>query len=207
MKKILLSMLVLGGVMFSQQANAQRAQNEVVISAGLGYSISQALLKGALNASLKAADLNEVKAIPIINGMVDYGVTENFSIGGAYSFHQWNWQDEYTDSLGVTTAGNVNIARHNIGGRGLFHFGSNEKVDMYAGARVGYSLWRLKADAVNTEGESASEFNAPSGIFSVQALFGARAYFNDFIGANVEIGVGTAPYFVAGGLSFRINGQ
>lgn len=204
MKKILLPMLVLGGILLSGNANAQRAQNEVVVTAGVGYSLSMALLKGVVNTSLRAADLNEVKAIPILNGMVDYGVTENFSVGGAYSFHQWNWQDEYTDTAGVTTIGNVNIARHNIGARGLFHFGSNDNIDMYAGARVGYSLWRLKADAANTEGESASEFDAPSGIFTAQALFGARAYFNEIIGANVEVGVGTAPYFIAGGLSFRI---
>lgn len=207
MKKILLSLLVLCGLLFSQNANAQRAENEVVVSAGLGYSLSMALLKGSINLGLRESGLNEIKAIPIINGMVDYGITENFSVGGAYSFHQWNWQDEYTDSVGVTTAGNVNIARHNVGARGLFHFGSNEKVDMYAGARVGYSLWRLKADAANTEGESASEFRAPGGIFTAQALFGARAYFNSVIGANVEIGLGTAPYFIQGGLSFRLNGN
>lgn len=204
MKKILLSMLILGGILFSGNANAQRAQNEVVITAGVGYSLGLSILKTGINASLTTAGLNKMKTVPIINGMVDYGITENFSIGGAYSFHQWNWQDQYTDSVGVTTIGNVNVARHNVGARGLFHFGSNDNVDMYAGARIGYSLWRLKADAANTEGESASEFAAPSGIFTAQALFGARAYFNEFIGANVEVGVGTAPYFVAGGLSFRI---
>lgn len=204
MKKILLSTLLLGGLLFSNQANAQRAQNEVVITAGLGYSVSMSLIKGAINTGLKAADLNQIKAIPLINGMVDYGVNENFSIGGAYTFHQWDWEDQYTDTLGVTTMGHVNVARHNVGARGLFHFGSNDNIDMYAGARVGYSLWRIATDGSNSNGESASDFTAPSAVFSAQALFGARAYFNDFIGANVEIGLGTAPYFIAGGLSFRI---
>jgi len=191
--------------MFSENVNAQRAQNEIVITGGVGYSLGLTAAKGVLNIPLRAAGLNKIKSTPIINGMVDYGVTENFSFGGAYSFHQWNWQDEYQDTItNISTFGNVNAARHNIGIRGLFHFGSNENVDMYAGARIGYSLWRAKTDAANTHGESISEFVAPPGIFTAQALFGARAYFNEWLGANVEFGVGTAPYFLAGGLSFRI---
>lgn len=204
MKKILLTVLLAGGIISANSANAQREQNEVVITGGVGYSLGMAIVKGAVNLGLRESNLNEIKGTPIINGMVDYGLTENFSLGGAYTFHQWSWEDQYTDTLGVTTMGNVSAARHNIGMRGLFHFGSNDKVDMYAGARIGYSLWRFKADASNSEGESASEFNAPAGIFTAQALFGARAYFNEIIGANIEIGLGTAPYFIAGGLSFRI---
>ncbi len=43
----------------------------------------------------------------------------------------------------------------------------------------------------------------PTGVATVQALFGVRTYFTEVIGANFEIGIGNAPYFVAGGLSFE----
>lgn len=204
MKKTLLMLLLAGGVLSSHNASAQREQNEVVITAGVGYSLGMALFKGVMNTALRESNLNEIKGTPIINGMVDYGITDNFSVGAAISYHQWNWQDQYTDTSGVTTMGNVRASRNNIGLRGLFHFGNNNRVDLYTGARVGYSLWRFKADASNTNGESASDFSAPAGIFTAQALFGARAYFNEIIGANFEFGIGTAPYFLSGGLSFRI---
>lgn len=204
MKRILLIAMCGVTIFSSKDASAQREQNEVVITTGVGYSIGMALFKGVLNTALRESNLNEIRGTPIINGMVDYGINENFSIGGAVSFHQWNWDDRYTDTSGVTTTGSVSASRANIGLRGLFHFGSNERMDMYAGARIGYSLWRTKSNFSDSNGQSASDFSAPAGIFGAQALFGMRAYFNEVIGANIEIGIGTAPYFLSGGLSFRI---
>lgn len=212
MKKIILTTLTVFALsMFSNNVNAQRAQGEVDITVGVGYSLGMDIIKRALNAALKEADLNKIQGTPIINGMIDYGVTENFSIGGAYSYHQWGWTDRWTttDSLGaqVTTTGDVKLSRHNIGGRGLFHFGNSDDVDLYAGARLGTSIWKYEANASNTEGEQASDYSAPGGVFTAQALFGVRAYFNEFIGANFEFGIGTAPYMIAGGLCFRLGGN
>lgn len=204
MKKILLAAIVFAGVLNSNTAQSQTAQGEVDITVGAGYSLGMDILKRALNASLQAADLNKIKGTPIINGMIDYGVTDNFSIGGAYSYHQWTWTDRWTDTAGVQTSGNVKLLRHNIGARGLFHFGNNENTDLYVGARLGTSIWQYSADASNTNGEQASDYSAPGGVFTAQALFGVRAYFSDFIGANFEFGIGTAPYMIAGGLVFRI---
>lgn len=202
MKKLLLCFIA-SGMLFSSSINAQREANQVVVTAGVGYSLGMQVLKGALNTSLTAAGLEKIKGTPIINGMVDYGLTENFSLGGAYSFHKWNWSDSYTDTAGVITTGSASIQRQNIAGRALFHFGNNEKVDLYAGARVGTSLWKITADGANSNGDSASDVAVPSGVFSVQALFGVRTYFTDVFGANFEFGIGSAPYFVAGGLSFK----
>ena len=188
---------------------AQREQNQMVITAGVGYSIGMAIIKGGINLGLTAASLGKASATPVINGMIDYGITENFSIGAAYSFNKFSWTDSYTstDTTGATiiNAGTVDLARHNIGGRALFHFGSSETTDLYAGARLGTSIWKADYSCVSTSGESsASDFSMPAGIFSIQALFGVRTYFNDFIGANFEVGIGTSPYFIGGGLVFKI---
>lgn len=207
MKKILLAAIVVTGLLSSKTAQSQTAQGEVNITAGVGYSLGMDLLKRVANTALEAADLNKIKGTPIINGMIDYGVTENFSIGGAYSYHQWTWTDRWKDTNNVSTTGNVKALRHNIGARALFHFGNSDNTDIYAGARVGTSIWQYSADASNTEGEQASDFSAPGGVFTAQALFGVRAYFNEFIGANFEFGIGTAPYMIAGGLTFKIGGN
>ncbi len=211
MKRITTIFMAVAMVFLASSVNttkAQKSQGEVAITGGVGYSLGISLIQGAVNTSLRAADLEELKATPIINGMVDYAVSDGFSLGAAYSYNGMSWTDEYseTDSLGniTTTQGTVKVQRQNIAMRGLFHFGADETVDMYAGARLGTSLWRVDATASNSNGDSASDFAAPAGVFSVQALFGVRKYFNDVIGVNFEVGVGTAPYFVAGGLSFKL---
>ena len=201
-KTIIVTLVVLFGASF--QSNAQRQEGEVDVTVGVGYSLGMNILRTAINLALVESDLEKIQSTPIINGMVDYGITENFSLGGAYSFHRWSWDDRFTDTNGVTTTGNAVAMRHNIGARALFHFGENENVDVYAGGRVGTSIWRFDAAYSDSEGNSASEFNVPNGILSVQALFGVRAYFNEVVGANFEFGLGTSPYLIAGGLTFRI---
>lgn len=201
-KTIIVTLAVLFGSSFL--STAQRQEGEVDITVGAGYSLGMNALRGLINIALVESDLEKVKSVPIINGMIDYGITENFSLGGAYSFHRWSWNDRFTDTSGVTTSGSATAMRHNIGARALFHFGENDDVDIYAGGRVGTSIWRFDASYSDSEGNSASDFSVPNGIFSVQALFGVRAYFNEFVGANFEFGLGTAPYLIAGGLTFRI---
>ena len=203
MKKLLLCFIA-SGMLFSSSINAQREQNQVVVSAGMGYSIGQALLKAILNATLEASGTNTVSSIPIINVMADYGITENFSLGVAYSFNKFSWSDSIIDTSGVISSVDLSAARHNIGVRPLFHFGNNEKVDLYTGARLGTSIWALSGSATDSQGNSTgASTDIPTGVVTVQALFGVRTYFTDVIGANFEVGIGNAPYFVAGGLSFK----
>lgn len=203
MKKILLCLIV-SGMLFSNAINAQREQNQIVVSTGLGYSIGQAILKGLLNTTLEVGGTNTVKAIPIINVMADYGITENFSLGVAYSFNKFSWSDSNIDTSGLITSVEASAARHNIGVRPLFHFGNNEKVDLYTGARLGTSIWKVSGGVSDSQGNSAgASTSIPLGVMTVQALFGVRAYFTEVIGANFEIGIGNAPYFVAGGVSFK----
>lgn len=202
MKKLLLCFIA-SGMLFSNSINAQREQNQVVVSAGMGYSIGQAIFKGILNA-IEAGGTNTVSSIPIINVMVDYGISENFSLGAAYSFNSFSWSDSSIDPSGVITSVDLSAARHNIGLRPLFHFGNNEKVDLYTGARLGTSIWSLSGSATDSQGnDTGASTDIPAGVVTVQALFGVRTYFTDVIGANFEVGIGNAPYFVAGGLSLK----
>ena len=51
MKKIII--LTISSVLFSLSTFAQKAQNELVISGGIGYSLTTAFVKGVINSSLK----------------------------------------------------------------------------------------------------------------------------------------------------------
>lgn len=209
-KKLITLTFAIATIALINPSFAQREKNQLVVTAGAGYSIGMAFLKGVLNTGLATAGLSDVKATPVINGMVDFGITDVFSLGAAYSYNNFGWTDSYTSldtatSTPIVNYGDVSLARHNVAGRALFHFGQSDKTDMYAGARLGTSIWKAKYAYVSTSGETAgSEFDMPTGLLSVQALFGFRTYFNDFLGVNLEVGIGTSPYFVAGGLVFKI---
>ncbi len=203
MKKSLLILAILVGLV-STNANAQRQQGEIDITAGVGYSLGLHLLRTAANVALTESDLSKISATPLINGMVDVGLTDEFSLGGAYTFLSWNWVDQYTDTNGVAQTANITAIRHNIGARGLFHFGDNDMTDLYAGARVGATLWNVRSDVEVDNENTTADFQVPTLPFSIHALFGVRAYFNDYVGANFEFALGTGPYLLAGGLTFRI---
>ncbi len=201
MKKIII--LTLSSVLFSLSTFAQKAQNELVITGGIGYSLTTTLVKGVINTSLKASGFQPVKEIPLLNAQLDFAIAENFSIGAAYSFNKFSTEETKTINDTIYNA-NVSLSRQNIGIRPLFHFGADETLDMYVGGRFGFSTWKGEYSILNNYGDNrANEAKTPN-AFTVQVLFGARKYFNDFIGINFEVGLGTAPYFVGGGLSFKI---
>lgn len=203
MKRSLLIMAILVGLV-STNANAQQQQGEAAVTLGIGYSPGLHILRSLANTALAESDLSKISATPIINGMVDFGVTEDFSLGVAYSFLNWNWLDQYTDTNGMTQTADVSAMRHNIGARALFHFGESETTDLYAGARVGATIWNIRSN-IDVDGENtSSNFEIPTLPVSVHALFGVRTYFNDYVGANFEFALGTGPYMLAGGLVFRI---
>lgn len=201
MKKLLLILVVplFLAATDNKESHAQKQQGEVVATVGAGWGLINALFNV----------FEDVKSVPTINGMVDYGITENFSLGGAVSYNRWSYQETWvnqeTDTAGntITTENKVKAyaQRINYAVRPLFHFGEKEELDLYTGARLGFSNWNVGTET-DVDGERQEDFSAPGNVFSFQALFGVRAYFNDFIGANFEVGLGSAPYFIHGGLVF-----
>ena len=191
----------------SNEAKAQSNEGEVVISAGVGWGILHGLLT-ALGEGADQAGI-ENKAVPPIFAHIDYGINEGFSIGGAYTVAQYTFGDTWIDS--TTTPGNstienveLQIRRTNIAVRPLFHFGNGETMDLYAGPRIGVTMWNTEVTGSNLDPADQDYDGLGDGTnFAVQALFGARAYITDNIGANFEVGLGTAPYFVAFGLAAR----
>jgi len=202
MKKI--STLCIAAAIFAlcsvtNDAKAQNTQGQVVVSAGMGW--------GLLPAFFNALS-DDVKVVYPINAMVDYGLTDNFSVGGAYTYSSFaynqDWSYTFTDGNGVqqTAVEKVDIkaVRQNVGIRPLIHFGQDEDLDLFTGARVGFTTWKYTDNSTQSV---ADESDIRSSTVSFQALFGVRTYFNEVLGAHFEVGIGTAPYFIAGGLSAR----
>jgi hypothetical protein len=142
----------------------------------------------------------QTTSIPGINAMLDYGVTDRFSVGGAYYYQSWSGSWVGTDSVGISHNYSYNITRQNAGLRALFHFGDNDDMDTYAGARFGYSFWSYKTDA-----DHALDWGKMTSRLWPQAIFGMRYFFTPNIGFNAEFAVGP-PYYMMVGLNARFGG-
>lgn len=186
MKKLLF--LVIMAMAFAitpnNEINAQQEAGEVVVSAGVGYSlISEVLSIGTNRSSMPPIYLN-----------ADYGVTEVFSIGLAGSYSSFSYDDIDINGDAIFIEG----SRNTLAARALFHFGDNPNLDQYAGLRAGMTFWNYSDLNVGLE-EDRLEGN----VFSFRLLYGLRAYLTDNLAVNLEVGLGS-PYLFNGGIAYRL---
>jgi hypothetical protein len=207
-KKIISTLILLGVHCFSF---AQTEPNEIVISGGTGFAPSNTTLKTVVNLALKESGLSSrVSHTWLINGMIDFSIKKNISVGIAYSHIQFNWQDQYLDTVqGISTQVNADVLvqKRNYAIRGLYHFGVKENFEIYAGGRIGLTHWifDVNADGSIADKESASDFSIPATLPSIQLIGGFRHYFGRVFGWFGEIGVGTSPYLLSIGVNIRPN--
>ncbi|XOV91285.1 MAG: hypothetical protein ACFHWX_13845 [Bacteroidota bacterium] len=146
------------------------------------FGLSGAYAQGSLgkgNKQLNAGVGLSNWGVPIYAGL-DFGVHPDITVGPIVSFRNWNQR-----------IGTVNYS-HNIfvlGVNGNYHFNTlidlDPEWDLYAGATLGYWFW-------------TSSSNYPGTYVSTVGFvgqIGARYFFSDKFGANLELGGG----YVSGG--------
>ncbi len=157
MKKIHLGFLLIGAVFIfnAQNANAQYQKGDKLLNVGIG-----------LNSYYSGG-------IPL-TAALEVGVTEDISAGGSISY--------------LSYGGNYGFNILYIGARGSYHVNKllnlgNDKIDLYAGAGLGYRNYKWKDDfgfGYNTNN---------SGIY-FGGFIGGRYYFNKNIAGLMELGAG-----------------
>ncbi|GAB4130818.1 MAG: hypothetical protein Fur0041_00420 [Bacteroidia bacterium] len=185
------------------KALAQKYQGQMNVTAGASFSLTGLFINTIMNGVDNVTGVS-TRSTPGLNGMLDYGVTDRFSIGAAYHYQSFRADfTSYTNDSGVVMNGDwyASITRQNIGLRTLFHFGDNDDLDTYAGARFGYTFWSAKTNATG----SGIDKNTATSRLWPQALFGMRYFFTPNIGVNVEFSVGP-PYYMMFGLNARFGG-
>ncbi|MEZ4828597.1 MAG: hypothetical protein R3C61_20275 [Bacteroidia bacterium] len=165
-------------------------QGQLGITANVGYSLVSALFQ------LADISSDQITSIPVVTGMVDYGVADQFSIGGAVSYQSISANDVDINQANVKNT----LSCLNIGVRPLFHFGNSDDLDMYAGIRVGYTRWSASTTSTDPAYDPLETYNIP-GLVSLQPLLGGTYYFGP-VGINGEIGLGT--YIAALGVKVKI---
>jgi hypothetical protein len=117
--------------------------------------------------------------VPVYVGL-DFGVHESITIGPKISFRS------YSDNFGGTRYKNTLTV---ISFNGNYHFNKlfnlDPSWDIYAGASLGYYIWNNEADY----------FGAESSGVRLEGQIGARYFFTDNFGINLEFGGG----YVSGG--------
>ncbi|CAN5359137.1 hypothetical protein BH09BAC5_BH09BAC5_02300 [soil metagenome] len=190
-------------------AKAQKAKGEVVVTGGAGYSIV-GLLLNVINKGLNTTGTVSSSKTPVILGAVDYGITDRFSVGACYTYQ--GITAKYNSFTMTDTAGNnvtVNgdfkdrITRQSIGIRPLFHFGENEDLDLYVGARFSYVFWNITSSRADVS--TADVFKGFGSPIKPQFLFGMRYFFVPAVGFNAEFAIGPT-YFMQVGISARFGG-
>lgn len=108
----------------------------------------------------------------------EVGITDAISVGGNF---------DYLSSDFGNAFGDFKFTALYFGARGSYHFNElfeieNEKIDVYAGATVGYRSFSWDDDFNDSLGDDYD-----SALF-VGIYAGARYYFTDSIGAFLEVG-------------------
>jgi len=152
-------------------------QKQIDIQAGLG-------IFSTLNALFNEAGVNEVAkskwTLPPISLSADYGVTDQISVG-LYTCIARSTITVYGDEAEKDKFTIVGI-------RGLYHFETIPKADVYAGAMLGF----LSITAKRENWVNGGEFKATDNGLGYQLIIGGRYRLSEFAGVFAELGYGVA---------------
>jgi len=176
MKKTLLMIVVVAALMSvaSGKAFAQYEKGDKLLNVGIGLG---SYYGGGV----------------AVGAAFEYGVTDFISVGAQADFYTWgyNWGSGYKYRYTFLP----------IGARGSYHFGKHflqiEKLDLYAGASLGYYISSYKADT--PFGGSYNDSYGSKVLFGV--FGGGRYYFKPNMAAFAEVGYNVTPLKV--GITFK----
>ena len=182
-------------IVFALGANAQIEKGQVVLDAGVG--VGNTVITGD-NYTSKLIPLNLDVEVGVAE---DLGGVESLSLGvGALASYT---QGKYDLSLGDAKAGWRNSATI-LGAQAALHYNLGvEKLDTYVSLALGYTIVNGKAygKAGDNKGSSDSYTSDDASGFYYGISLGARYWFTDLLGVNLEAGYGLS--FLKVGLSFR----
>lgn len=191
-RTILTSSLLI--LLFVGARQAAIAQAHEAGMKNITVSVGGSLIGSLFEVVTNAADV-EGSNTPVIIGHVDYAFTDYFSLGAGVGYQ--GYKIEFGESAGDYID---NIRCLNFAVRPLVHVFNSEELDVYGGVRIGFTSWSANttADIAGYDPLDAVDL----GSFTFHPMAGVTYYFSEFLGANMEVGVGT--YLAAIGIKARI---
>lgn len=177
---------------------AQNEEYKSTVTVNTGFSLVGNLL------NVKTSEITEFStySLPAFQATYDYSLAKWFSVGAAGSVQLMGIK--YNDYEGTGDNFETSITRTNFALRGLFHYGNNEKLDMYSGVRMGFTNWNISTNYDNPDYNADSDISISQGFGAAPqvVLFGVRGYFNDNLGVNMEVCIGS-PHYLSLGVNYR----
>lgn len=152
-----------------------------------GWAFGQSpLYKGTSQLNIGVGLSNS--GVPVYFGF-DHSVLRDLTLGAELSYRGYreNWQNNYYNHNIIGISGNANYHFNSL-------FGISPRWDLYAGPNVGFYIWTSPDGYIGDRN---------SGL-GIGAQVGARYYFTNSLGINLEFGGGNAFSGGKFGLSFRL---
>jgi hypothetical protein len=179
----------------SQDQAFQKGQKDLNIGIGLGNTL---------------VDGPAYNVWPPLSLSLDYGVTDDISVGGYFGFT--GASDRYTgwENYGPGNGGGYYTDTYRwtyfiLGVRGAYHFGKFIKVpklDTYAGLMLGYDFAHYSYSTNSPNPDHVDNSYATYGGFAFSIYGGARYRFNEKIAGFAELGYGVSWFTL--GVNFRL---
>lgn len=134
---------------------------------------------------------------PVFQLGVDYMVTERFSVGALAAYQNIN--SRVNDSLGIFLE-EASINRLYFGVRGLWHYGRNERIDLYSGFKIGMvnfstnDITQADPNTISILEDHNNRTRYSLGIIPI----GMRFLITDKIGGHLQVSIGAPTFFSLG---------
>lgn len=207
MKKLILNTLSVFFLLTALNMNNASAQvvkeGTVIFDAYYGFpNLYTSILKAEyVNEDLGSIYQNvDIGGIGPLGLRVEYLFTDKIGMGldMNYTNSSVSWNET---NNGETYEYQVSVPRLRVMGKFNFHFTKSDNFDAYAAFGAGYGSFKLVTET-NDPNYIFTEISNPVPV-SIRFAVGARYFFNDNLGLNLEFGV-LGGALINGGISYKI---
>ncbi|MFN8397854.1 MAG: outer membrane beta-barrel protein [Bacteroidia bacterium] len=197
LRKFILPLFLFVGVLATGLGTKVRAQaveqGDFIIDGYYGFpNLMTGILRTiAVNTNTDLFDL-KVTSLGPFGGRLSYMATENIGVGldVYYAKSAFEYSDTLISGNGTRYYYRLSNPRPRFLARVDYHFNIADKVDMYAGAGIGYSGSRYILDT-NDPNFIIDRYSTRTLVpVAYRLAFGTKFYFVKFLGAGVEIAMG-----------------
>lgn len=187
----------------SSFSSAQKAENPSVFAIQAGAGIAGGVYQPGGISDDRDTDTSQVSRGAVWMFSYDYLVGKRFSVGGLIASQSL----EVSSKLKATNTSSENghILRTYIGFRGNWHYGKNDKIDLYSGFKIG--IVNFNTTRVDNFVPFRESYIEAKNNYSRLAVgftpIAARFFVSDNLGINLETSIG-APSFISIGMNYRM---
>ncbi len=182
MKKLVIAFVALLSTTFAVAQEFGEGSNRLHLGIGVGSAYAYS---------------GSTSSIPPVHASFEHGITDKIGVGAIVGYTASTWEQSF-----LSTTYEWKFTYLLVGARGAYHFKTDDKIDLYGGAMLGYNIASAKFES-NDASLNAFITEPKVGGVAVGAFVGGRYNFNEKIGIFGELGYNIA--YLSAGLCFNLN--